>query len=89
MSTALSTRRRVPSREAPPSEISISLIDSLYKDAPTFVAGTILVAGPAFIVYWKTSDILLLSCALAMVLVACARGLLSMRISACARRSRA
>ena len=76
MSTALSTRRRVPSREAPPSEISISLIDSLYKDAPTFVAGTILVTGPAFIVYWKTSDILLLSCALAMVLVACARGLL-------------
>ena len=76
MSLALQTRRPVSGGEGPPPEISISLIDSLYKDAPAFVVGTILVTGPAFIVYWKTGDSLLLSCALAIVLVACARGLL-------------
>jgi hypothetical protein len=50
MSTGLATRRHLLERETPSSEISISLVDSLYKDAPTFVAGTILVTGPAFIV---------------------------------------
>ncbi len=76
MSTALPTARPVPGREAPSSEISISLVDSLYKDGGTFLVGTILVTGPAFIIYWKTGEILLLSCALAIALVACVRGLL-------------
>ena len=76
MSTALPTGRPVPGREAPLSEISISLVDSLYKDGGTFLVGTILVTGPAFILYWKTGEILLLSCASAIVLVACVRGLL-------------
>ena len=76
MSTAFRTRRPVAGREAPSSEISISLVNSLYKDGRTFLVGTILVTGPAFITYWKTGEILLLSCALAIAFVACARGLL-------------
>ena len=76
MSIALPTRRPAPGREAHPSQVSISLVDSLYKDGGTFLVGTILVTGPAFVIYWKTGEILLLSCALAIVLVACVRGLL-------------
>jgi len=76
MSTALRTRHAVPGSKAPPSEISISLIDSLYKDGRTFLVGTVLVTGPAFILYWKTGEILLLTCALAFALVAGARGIL-------------
>ena len=76
MSNALPTRRPAPVREAHPSQVSISLVDSLYKDGGTFLVGTILVTGPAFIIYWKTGEILFLSCALAIVLVACVRGLL-------------
>ena len=76
MSNALPTRRPAPGREAHPSQVSISLVDSLYKDGGTFLVGTILVTGPAFVIYWKTGEILLLSCALAIVLVACVRGLL-------------
>ena len=76
MSTALRTRHTVPGSKAPPSEISISLVDSLYKDGRTFLVGTVLVTGPAFILYWKTGEILLLTCALAFALVAGARGIL-------------
>jgi diguanylate cyclase (GGDEF)-like protein/PAS domain S-box-containing protein len=73
MSAALETYRPA---EASSSEISISLIDSLYRDGPTFLVGTIFTAGPAFITYWKTGEILLLSCALAIAVVGGARGLL-------------
>ena len=76
MSTALRNRHAVPGSKAPPSEISISLVDSLYKDGRTFIVGTVLVTGPAFILYWKTGEILLLTCALAIALVAGARGML-------------
>src|SRR5262249_44620166 len=76
MSPVLRTLGRVQVRETTSPEISISLVDSLYKDGPTFLVGTILVTVPAFIIYWKTGEILLLGCALAIVLVACVRGLL-------------
>ena len=76
MSTDVPIRTPIPGREARPSNVSISLVDSLYRDGGTFLVGTILVTGPAFIIYWKTGEILLLSCALAIVLVACVRGLL-------------
>jgi diguanylate cyclase (GGDEF)-like protein len=61
--------------EALPSEIYLPLVDSLYRDGRTLFAGTILGAGSVLITYWKTGEILLLYCALAVVLVACIRGL--------------
>jgi hypothetical protein len=76
VSTAVPISTTIPGREARPSDVFISLVDSLYKDGGTFLVGTILVTGPAFIIYWKTGEILLLACALAIVLVACLRGLL-------------
>src|ERR1700733_7885849 len=76
MNTALQVARPTPGREAPSPEISIALIDSLFKDGPTFLVGTTFIAGPAFITYWKTGNILLLSCAVAIALVGAARLLL-------------
>jgi diguanylate cyclase (GGDEF)-like protein len=83
MSIAL-THCASPGREIPSPEISISLIDSLYKDSLTFLVGTIFVVGPAFITFWKTGEILLLGCALAIAFVAGARGLL-MYLYSCRR----
>lgn len=83
MSTVLPTRSHAGG-EAHPSEVFISLVDSLYKDRGTFLVGTILVTGPAFVIFWKTGEILLLSCALAIALVAFARGLL-MHVYCCMR----
>jgi diguanylate cyclase (GGDEF)-like protein/PAS domain S-box-containing protein len=76
MSTVLPTYRPAPRQEAPSPEVSIALIDSLYKDGPTFLVGTMFVAGPAFITYWKTGNVVLLSCAVAIALVGGTRGLL-------------
>jgi diguanylate cyclase (GGDEF)-like protein/PAS domain S-box-containing protein len=76
MSPVLRTLGCVQGGKTTSPDISFSLVDSLYKDGGTFLVGTILVAGPAFIIYWKTGEILLLGCALAIVLVACVRGLL-------------
>ncbi len=76
MSTAVPLRREISGREDCPSHVSIALIDALYKDAGTFLVGTILVTAPAFIIYWKTSDPLFLACASAIALVAAVRGCL-------------
>jgi diguanylate cyclase (GGDEF)-like protein len=76
VSTVHPARAGVSAGEAYPLEVSISLVDALYKDGETFLVGTVLVTGPAFILYWKTGDILLLGCALAIAFVACVRGLL-------------
>ena len=76
MSRALRTLRPVQKHEALPPEIYLPLVASLYKDGGTLLVGTILVAGSILVTYWKTSDILVFYCALAFVLVACARGLL-------------
>ena len=76
MSAAVRTRRPVQEHKALPPEIYIPLVDSLYQDGRTLLVGTILVTGPAFITYWKTGEILLFYCALAIALVACARGLM-------------
>jgi diguanylate cyclase (GGDEF)-like protein len=62
-------------QEQLPPEIYLPLVDSLYGDGRTLFAGTILSAGSVFITYWKTGEILLLYCALAVVLVASVRGL--------------
>ena len=59
-----------------PLEIYLPLVTSFYKDGRTLLVGTIVVTGSIFVTYWKTGDALLLSCAAAFVLVACARGIL-------------
>ncbi len=77
-------RARLSGHEALPAEIYIPLVDSLFQDARTLVTGTVFVGGSVFLTYWKTGQILLLFCALAFVVVACARGLM-MRAYARAR----
>ncbi len=69
-------RRPVWKPESLPAEIYLPLVDSLYQDRRTLFLGTIFVTGSIFITYWKTGEILLLYCALAIVLVACARGIM-------------
>src|SRR5208283_1085964 len=76
MSSALRIRRPVQGNEALPPEIYLPLVDSLYKDGRTLFAGIIFVSGSVFITYWRTGEILLLYCALAIIFVACARGVL-------------
>ena len=75
MKTAPRTRRSLQEHEALPPEIYLPLVASLYKDGRTLLVGTILVTASILLTYWKTSDILLFYCAMAFVLVACARGL--------------
>jgi diguanylate cyclase (GGDEF)-like protein len=76
MSFALRFRRPVQGHEALPPEIYLALVDSLYQDSRTLLVGNLIVTGSAFLTYWKTNEILLLYCTLAIALVACARGLL-------------
>ncbi len=76
MSPALRIRRPFQRHEALPPDIYLLLVDSLYQDGRTLLAGTICVTGAVFITYWKTGEILLFYCALAIILVACARGML-------------
>jgi diguanylate cyclase (GGDEF)-like protein len=59
-----------------PLEIYLPLVTSLYKDGRTFLVGTVVLTGSIFVTYWKTGDSWILWCAVAFVLVACARGLL-------------
>jgi hypothetical protein len=61
--------------EALPPEIYLPLVDSLFKEGRTLFAGTILGAGSIFITYWKTGEILLLYCTIAVLVVAALRGL--------------
>ncbi len=58
-----------------PPDIYIPLVDSLYKDGRTLLTGTIFVVGSILTTFWKTGEPLFLVCALAVVAVACTRGL--------------
>jgi diguanylate cyclase (GGDEF)-like protein/PAS domain S-box-containing protein len=60
---------------AVPSDIYIPLVDSLYKDGRTLLTGTIFVVGSILTTFWKTGEPLFLACAVAVVAVACTRGL--------------
>jgi diguanylate cyclase (GGDEF)-like protein/PAS domain S-box-containing protein len=62
--------------EALPPGIYLPLVDSLYQDRRTLLLGTIFVTGSVFVTYWKTGQILLLYCTLAIALVACARAIM-------------
>ena len=72
MSFALRTRQP---HEALPPEIYLPLVDSLYQEGRTLFVGTILVVASVFVTYWKTGEDLLLYCALAIIVLACARSL--------------
>ena len=72
MSSAHRTRQP---HEALPPEIYLPLVDSLFQDARSLVTGSIVLTLSILITYWKTSNVLLLCCALAFLAVACARGL--------------
>jgi diguanylate cyclase (GGDEF)-like protein len=71
MSSALRTREP---HEALPPEIYLPLVDSLFKEARTLLVGTLFVIGSVLVTYWKTGDVLILYVAIAIALVACARG---------------
>ena len=84
MSSASLSSRTAQRPDSLPPEIYIPLVDSLYKDGRTLLMGTIFVTGSVLVTFWKTGQVLLLACAVAIVLVAAARGLV-MRAYAGAR----
>ncbi len=76
MSLAFRLRQAFNGPEALPPEIYLPLVDSLFKEGRTLLIGTVFITGSIFVTYWKTGEILLLYCALAVLLVGCARGLM-------------
>jgi diguanylate cyclase (GGDEF)-like protein len=68
--------RPIQRQESLPAEVYLPLVDSLYQNGQALLLGTLCVTCAAFITYWKTGEILLLYCALATILVACARVML-------------
>jgi diguanylate cyclase (GGDEF)-like protein/PAS domain S-box-containing protein len=86
MSSASASMPNVQRSGSLPPEIYIPLVDSLYQDARSLFMGTVFVVGSLLVTFWKTGQVLLLACALAIVLVAAARGLV-MRAYARARES--
>jgi diguanylate cyclase (GGDEF)-like protein len=62
--------------EALPPEVYVPLVDSLFKEGRTLLIGTIFVIGSVLLTYWKTDQILIFYCAVAIFVVACARGLM-------------
>src|ERR1700691_5045531 len=74
MSSVLRTREA--GHEALPPEIYLPLVDSLFKEGRNLLIGTIFVIGFVLTTYCKTGEILMLSCAVAIIVVACARGIM-------------
>jgi diguanylate cyclase (GGDEF)-like protein len=75
MTTIGSSSGAVERPIAVPPDIYIPLVDSLYKDGRTLLTGTIFVVGSILTTFWKTGEPLFLACAVAVVGVACVRGL--------------
>jgi diguanylate cyclase (GGDEF)-like protein/PAS domain S-box-containing protein len=75
MTAVLPSDRSAARAASLPPEIYIPLVDSLYKDGRTLLTGTFFVVGSILTTYWKTGEPLLFACAVAVVAVACARGL--------------
>jgi diguanylate cyclase (GGDEF)-like protein/PAS domain S-box-containing protein len=73
MSSAFRTRQ--PHETLPP-EIYLPLVDSLFKEGRTLFVGIFFVIGSVLVTYWKTGEPLILYCAIAIFLVACARGIM-------------
>src|SRR3984893_16664273 len=74
MSSASAPMPPVQRSESLPPEIYIPLVDSLYKDGRTLFMGTVFVVGSILVTFWKTGQVLLLACALAIVMVPAVRG---------------
>ena len=70
-------RSRQRQRPDLPTEIYISVVDSLYQDARTLIVGSIAIILAMFLTAWKTGEPLLYLCtlALAAVVIARARGM--------------
>jgi hypothetical protein len=68
--------RSIQRQEGLPPEVYLPLVDTLYQNGQTLLLATLCITSAAFITYWKTGEILLLYCTLAIVVVACARGML-------------
>jgi diguanylate cyclase (GGDEF)-like protein len=84
MSSASVPAPVVQRSESLPPEIYIPLVDSLYKDGRSLLIGTLCVAGAVLVTFWKTEQVLLLGCVVAIVAVGIVRGLV-MRAYARAR----
>ena len=69
-------RPRQSAHGALPPEIYIPLVDSLFKEGTALFMGVIFVVGSVLSTYWKTGDPLILVCAVAISVVACARGIM-------------
>ncbi len=52
------------------------MVDSLFKEGRTLFVGIFFVIGSVLVTYWKTGEPLILYCAIAIFLVACARGIM-------------
>jgi diguanylate cyclase (GGDEF)-like protein len=72
----LASRAGQDEAEALPAEIYLPLVDSLFKEGTALLMGIIFVIGSVLCTYWKTGDVLILYCALAISVVAGARGIM-------------
>jgi diguanylate cyclase (GGDEF)-like protein/PAS domain S-box-containing protein len=76
MTSVFRTSRPAAENTSLPPEIYLPIVDSFYTDGRTLFTGSVFLAVAILITFVKTHEILLLYCALAFFLVACARGLL-------------
>jgi diguanylate cyclase (GGDEF)-like protein len=76
MDTTAATRPHLPAHDPLPPEIYVPMVDSLFKEGRVLFLGTIFVVGSVFVTYWKTEQVLILYCAVAVMLVGCARALM-------------
>jgi diguanylate cyclase (GGDEF)-like protein/PAS domain S-box-containing protein len=79
------TQERLAGRDIAP-EIYIPLVDSLYQEGRTLLAGYFVATSSILLTYWKSDEGLLLACALAFSIVIAARAI-DMRAYARARAS--
>lgn len=71
----IAQRAQTSAEQDLPSEIYIPLVDSLHKDGRSLSLGFVMVLGSVLTTYWRTGEILLLVCALALAGVAGVRAL--------------
>jgi len=70
------SKRSPQQRQDVPTDVYISIVDSLYGDSRSFVSGSVAVVLAAMLTGWKTHEPWLYVCAFALAVVACLRILL-------------